>query len=206
MGEIVNLRPSRAKVYFELRDAGGALPCRAWRAEWEPMCARAGGEPVDGMQVCSRAAVTTTPAAHLLACFSFAVNDLRVAGEGDLLARIDRLRKQLDPEGLLEIQSELPRALLPRTIGVITGESGKARDDVLAALRGAAGPGGSCGPSRRSRTGMPHRRSCGRSATSPRSPSVDVIIVARGGGSLVDLLAFCDETLCRPSRCSAFPS
>ena len=73
--------------------------------------------------------------------FSFTVTDLRVAGEGDLLARIDRLRKQLDAEGLLERQKRLQRPLLPRTIGVITGEGGKARDDILAALarRGWAG-------------------------------------------------------------------
>src|SRR5450759_2861346 len=73
--------------------------------------------------------------------FSFSVSDLRVAGEGDLLARIDRLRKQLDAEGLLEPQKLLARPLIPRTIGVITGETGKARDDILAALarRGWAG-------------------------------------------------------------------
>ena len=73
--------------------------------------------------------------------FSFAVSDLRIAGEGDLLARIERLRKVLAAEGLLERQRRLPRALLPRTIGVVTGEGGKARDDVLAALarRGWAG-------------------------------------------------------------------
>ena len=73
--------------------------------------------------------------------FSFAVSDLRVAGEGDLLARIERLRKQLSAEGLLERQKQLARPLLPRSIGVITGESGKARDDILAGLarRGWAG-------------------------------------------------------------------
>jgi exodeoxyribonuclease VII large subunit len=69
------------------------------------------------------------------------VSDLRVAGEGDLLARIDRLRKKLDGEGLLERQKLLRRPLIPRTIGVVTGEGGKARDDILAALarRGWAG-------------------------------------------------------------------
>src|SRR6202007_590549 len=66
--------------------------------------------------------------------FSFAVTDMRVAGEGDLLARIDRLRKQLDAERLLEPQKLLQRPLVPRTIGVITAEQGKARDDVRAAL------------------------------------------------------------------------
>src|SRR3954452_83731 len=50
MGELVNLRSARARVYFELRDAGGAMPCSAWREDWEKMIAR-GGAPAEGMQV-----------------------------------------------------------------------------------------------------------------------------------------------------------
>ncbi len=51
VGELVNLRPSRARVYFELRDSTGALPCSAWREDWERMLARAGAAPSEGMQV-----------------------------------------------------------------------------------------------------------------------------------------------------------
>src|SRR5437588_573440 len=51
VGELVNLRPARARVYFELRDGDGAMPCAAWRADWEAMLARAGGAPEEGMQV-----------------------------------------------------------------------------------------------------------------------------------------------------------
>src|ERR1700683_2544702 len=50
VGELVNLRPSRARVYFELRDAGGAIACAAWRDDWDAMAARAGGGPPEGMQ------------------------------------------------------------------------------------------------------------------------------------------------------------
>src|SRR6185436_13648138 len=67
--------------------------------------------------------------------FSFDVADLRIAGEGDLLAQLDQLRRRLEAEGLFEPQKALPRPALPRVIGVVTGESGKARDDVLAGLR-----------------------------------------------------------------------
>ena len=123
--------------------------------------------------------------------------ELRLAGDGDLLARIERLRKQLDAEGLLERQKLLPRPVLPRTIGVITGEGGKARDDVLAAL---------------ARRGWAGRLVWGFAPVQDRHAApaivralgdltavggVDVAIVARGGGSLADLLCFCDETLCR---------
>ena len=41
VGELVNLRPSRARVYFELRDSTGAIPCAAWRRDWDAMVARA---------------------------------------------------------------------------------------------------------------------------------------------------------------------
>src|ERR1035437_5931509 len=142
MGELVNLRPSRARVYCEQRDATGAIPCSAWLKEWEAMIARVGAAPAEGMQIVVAGGCDYYPgSATSSPGFSFAVSDLRVAGEGDLLARIERLRKQLDAEGLFEPQKQLPLALLPRTIGVITGQEGKARDDVLAALarRGWAG-------------------------------------------------------------------
>ncbi len=144
MGELVNLRPSRARVYFELRDATGAIPCAVWLTDWESILARAGvgGAPIEGMQVVVAGGCDFYPgSATSSPGFSFSVSDLRVAGEGDLLARIERLRKQLDAEGLLAPQKLLPRPLLPRTIGVITGETGKARDDILAGLhrRGWAG-------------------------------------------------------------------
>jgi exodeoxyribonuclease VII large subunit len=129
--------------------------------------------------------------------FSFSVTDLRVAGEGDLLARIDRLRKQLDAEGLLELQKRLPRPLLPRSIGVITGEGGKARDDVLAGLRRRGWAGRlvwGFAPVQDRHAAPAIVRALGDLAA---VAEVEVVIVARGGGSLADLLCFCDETLCR---------
>jgi exodeoxyribonuclease VII large subunit len=198
VGELVNLRPARARVYFELRDSTGAIPCSAWLKDWEMMVARAGGAPAEGMQVVVAGGCDYYPgSATSSPGFSFAVSDLRVAGEGDLLARIERLRKRLDAEGLLEPQKLLYRPPLPRTIGVITGEAGKARDDILAGL---------------ARRGWAGRLVWGFASVQDRhaAPAIvraladilavgqaEVVIVARGGGSLADLLCFCDETLCR---------
>jgi len=197
MGELVNLRPSRARVYFELRDAGGAIPCAAWRGDWEAMVARAGA-PTEGMQVVVAGGCDYYPgSATSSPGFSFTVLDLRLAGDGDLLARIERLRKQLDLEGLLDTQKQLSMPVLPRTIGVVTAEGGKARDDVRAAL---------------ARRGWAGRLVWGFAPVQDRHAApaivrvlgelvavagVEVAIVARGGGSLADLLCFCDETLCR---------
>jgi exodeoxyribonuclease VII large subunit len=198
VGELVNLRPSRARVYFELRDSTGAIPCAAWRRDWDAILARAEGQPGEGMQVVVAGGCDYYPGnATSSPGFSFAVADLRVAGEGDLLARIERLRRQLDAEGLLEPQKRLARPLLPRTIGVITGENGKARDDILAALerRGWAGRlvwGFAPVQDRHAAPAIVH--ALGDLAALGK---VEVVIVARGGGSLADLLCFCDETLCR---------
>jgi exodeoxyribonuclease VII large subunit len=198
VGELVNLRPSRARVYFELRDSGGALPCSAWREDWERMLARAGAEPSEGMQVVVAGGCDYYPgSATSSPSFQFAVTDLRLAGEGDLLARIDRLRKQLDREGLLDPQKRLALAPVPRAIGVVTAEQGKARDDLLAALarRGWAGRlVWGFAPVQDRHAAPAIVRALGDLAAVAR---VDVVIVARGGGSLADLLCFCDETLCR---------
>jgi exodeoxyribonuclease VII large subunit len=206
VGELVNLRPSRARVYFELRDGAGAIPCAAWRGDWEAILARTGGTPAEGMQVVVAGGCDFYPgSASASPGFSFSVTDLRVAGEGDLLARIDRLRRQLDAEGLLTPQKLLRRGLLPHTIGVVTGETGKARDDVLAGLR---------------RRGWAGRLVWGFAPVQDRHAApliaraladlatiggVDVAIVARGGGSLADLLCFCDESLCRTVALLAVP-
>jgi exodeoxyribonuclease VII large subunit len=197
IGELVNLRPSRARVYFELRDSTGAIPCAAWRADWDAMVARAGA-PAEGMQVvlaggCDYYAGSATSSPG----FSFTVLDLRLAGDGELLAGIERLRKQLDAEGLLDTQKRLPRPLLPQTIGVITAETGKARDDLLAALsrRGWAGRlVWGFAPVQDRRAAPAIVRALGELAAMAQ---VEVVIVARGGGSLADLLCFCEETLCR---------
>jgi exodeoxyribonuclease VII large subunit len=125
------------------------------------------------------------------------VTDIRIAGEGDLLAQLAQLRRRLAAEGLFEPQKRLPRPTLPRCIGVVTGENGKARDDVLAGLqrRGWAGRlVWAFAP-------VQDRHAAPRIARALQDlaaiPEVEVIVVARGGGSLMDLFAFCDETLCR---------
>ncbi len=84
-----------------------------------------------------------------------------------------------------------------RTIGVVTGERGKARDDVLAGLRRRGWAGRLVWAFAPCRTATPRRGSPPPCASSPALPEVDVVIVARGGGSLADLFAFCDESLCR---------
>jgi exodeoxyribonuclease VII large subunit len=197
-GEVWNFRnPGRAKVYFELRDGDGALQCSMWRDAFEEV-GLPDGALVDGTQIVVAGGPDFYPGSRTSSSsFSFAVTGLRVAGEGDLLMQLEVLRKTLAAEGLFKPQKELVRAALPRSIGVITGETGKARDDILAGLqrRGWAG--------RLVWAFAPVQDRHAAGAISERLrdlaavAEVDVIIVARGGGSLADLFAFCDEELCR---------
>ena len=193
-GEVWNVRTSKAKVYFELRDATGALPCAMWRNEFE----RLGLTLVDGGQVVVAGGLDYYPGSRTSSPgFSFDVTGLRPAGEGDLLAQLEALRRTLGAEGLFEPQKALARPLLPKCIGVVTGEGGKARDDVLAGLH-RRGWGGrlvwAFAP-------VQDRHAAPRITQALQDlaaiDEVEVIVVARGGGSLADLFAFCDETLCR---------
>ncbi|MGD0198117.1 MAG: exodeoxyribonuclease VII large subunit [Solirubrobacteraceae bacterium] len=197
-GEIANLRaPTRTRAYFELRDADGAVPCAMWRTDWERL-ARVTDQLADGMEVVVAGGCDYYPGSSSASpSFSFAVAELRIAGAGDLLVQIERRREALADDGLLERQRELPRPLLPRTIAIVCGAGAKAGDDVLAALERRGWHGRivwAFAP-------VQDRHAAPRIAQALRdlaalSPA-EVIVVARGGGSMTDLLAFSDETLCR---------
>ncbi len=196
-GEIWNLREARTKIFFELRDGFGAIPCSIWRNEWERLVTESGAL-ADGTTVVVAGGCDYYPgSATSSPSFSFEVKELRSAGEGDLLAQLDRLRKQLDSEGLLDPQKQLPISALPKTIGVITGESGKARDDLVAALERR----GWNGTIAWAFAPVQDRHAAGRITDALQSlaaiESVETVVITRGGGSLADLFAFCDETLCR---------
>src|SRR6201991_5081811 len=194
-GEVFGFKAGRAKVWFELRDANGALPCSMWREDFDALGIAA---LQDGAQVVAAGGCDYYPGSRTASpSFSFAVTELRVAGEGDLLAQLEQLRRRLHAEGLFAPQKALPRPSLPRCIGVVTGESGKARDDVLAGLRrrGWAGRVVWCFAPVQDRHAAPAVTRALQDLAA--CPEIEVIVVARGGGSLADLFAFCDETLCR---------
>jgi len=194
VGEVWGFRSSRTRVYFELRDARGALPCSMWSSDFETL----GVALTDGLKVVIGGGCDYYPgSASSSPSFTFTVSELRIAGEGDLLLQLERLRRRLHADGLFEPQKSLPRPLLPRTIGVVTGERGKARDDVLAGLhrRGWSGRLVWAFVPVQDRHAAP--RIAGALRELAAIPEVEVVIVARGGGSLADLFAFCDEALCR---------
>jgi exodeoxyribonuclease VII large subunit len=197
IGEITGLSHTPRQTYFELRDTEGAVPCTIWANELERLglpdgVLRDGAEFVaGGGPDYFIGSPTSSPG------FSFRVTHLRLAGEGDLLARLEALRKQLRAEGLFELQQQLARPRLPKTIGVVTAESGAARRDLLAGLRRR----GWAGTVVWAFAPVQDRRAAPAIAAAIQelaaTPAVEAIVVTRGGGSLTDLWAFCDETLCR---------
>ena len=129
--------------------------------------------------------------------FSLRVNQIRAVGVGELLARIDRLRKLLEAEGLFDRRLKRPIPFLPNTIGLITGRASAAERDVMTvatgrwpavhfAVRNTVVQGANA---------VPQIVAALRELDD--DPAVDVIVIARGGGSVEDMLPFSDETLCR---------
>ncbi len=129
--------------------------------------------------------------------FSLRVSEIRAVGIGELLARIERLRRLLDAEGLFDPRLKRPIPFLPNTIGLITGRASAAEHDVMSvaadrwpavrfAVRNTVVQGPNAVP-----------QIVEALADLDRTAGVDVIVIARGGGSVEDLLPFSDETLCR---------
>lgn len=197
IGEVTNFKRARANVYFELRDADGAVPCSIWTSNVDKL-QLPDGTLQDGAEVIVAGGPDFYPGtATSSPGFSFRVTYLRLAGEGDLLARLAALRKQLEADGLFRPQKALPRPPVPRTIGVVTARNSAASADLLAGLERRGWRGTIVWAD----TPVQDRHAAGAITAVLRNlaavPQVDVAVVCRGGGSLTDLWAFCDETLCR---------
>jgi exodeoxyribonuclease VII large subunit len=197
IGEVTGVGRSKVQAYFELRDGEGAVPCAIWLNDLEKAGLPEGGLR-DGAEVVIAGGPDYYPGGGQASpSFSFRATHVRLAGEGDLLARLEALRKQLRSEGLFELQKQLARPLLPKTIGVVTAESGAARRDLLAGLR-RRGWGGTVvwafAPVQ-DRHAAPAITAAIQGLAA--RPEVEAVVVTRGGGSLADLWAFCEETLCR---------
>ena len=196
-GELTGFHRSRVQAFFELRDSHGALPCSIWNTDLDKL----GLDPqllADGAEVVIGGGLDYYPgSATATPSFNFRATHLRLAGDGDLLARLKALREELRRDGLFEPQKQLVRPLLPKTIGVVTARGSAACQDLLAGLERRGWRGTIVWAD----TPVQDRRAAGRIAGALRSlaelEQVEVAVVCRGGGSLADLWAFCDEDLCR---------
>ncbi|RPA65258.1 exodeoxyribonuclease VII large subunit [Gordonia oryzae] len=136
---------------------------------------------------------------------SLRVSDIRPIGVGQLLLRIERLRQLLAAEGLFDARLKRPIPFLPRTIGLISGRASAAQRDVVSvasarwsAVRFDVRDAPVQGP-----TAVP--RIIGHLRELDAHADIDVIIIARGGGSVEDLLPFSDEALLRAVAACSTP-
>ena len=188
----ISARPGTATAFLTLRDTSAdvsiSVTCSTQLVR--------GMEPplTDG----SRVVVHGKPSYYTgRGTLSLRVDEIRAVGVGELLARIERLRRLLAAEGLFDPRRKRPLPFLPNTIGLITGRASAAERDVLTNARGRwpAAHFRVINVAVQGTTAVPQVMTALK--TLDADPAVDVIVIARGGGSVEDLLPFSDEALCR---------
>ena len=199
-GQIAELNKRGNTVFLALRDPVAAVSVRV-------VCPRTVFEATDpAPQEGARVVVWAKPEfSSARGAFSLSAVEIRAVGIGELLARLERLRRSLGAEGLFARERKRRLPFLPGMVGLICGRDSAAERDVLrnAALRW---------PAVRFRTLQvpvqgPHAVAEITDALQglDADPAVEVIIIARGGGSIEDLLPFSDETLIRAVAACSTP-
>jgi exodeoxyribonuclease VII large subunit len=157
---------------------------------------------VNGAQVIAYAKPTVYPNRGSL---SLQVRELRLVGEGELLARLERLRQLLAAEGLFALDLKRPLPFLPQCIGLVTAKDSAAEKDVTENAR-RRWPGVTFEVRYAAMQGVnAAEQVIAAVGVLDRSPAVDVIVIARGGGSVEDLLPFSDEALIRAVAAATTP-
>jgi exodeoxyribonuclease VII large subunit len=199
-GEIFNFsRPASGHLYFTLKDAGAALRCVMWKGE----ALRVRGMPLqDGLSIEAHGKIGVyEPSGQ----YQLIVDILRPAGEGALYAEFMRLKAMLEAEGLFDPARKRPLPQFPRKIGIVTSATGAALRDMLNVLRRrlplaevtlAAAPV----------QGVEAPPALVRALHNLNTfVQPEVILLARGGGSIEDLWAFNDERVVRAVAASPAP-
>jgi exodeoxyribonuclease VII large subunit len=196
-GEVSNLQPApTGHVFFTLKDANAHISCTLFREDAQLL----GFDLEDGMDVVVSGDVDVFPRRGTV---QLVVRAATPAGVGAFWAAYQRTRKKLAAEGLFDAARKRSLPRFPRTIGVVTSEIGAVVHDIVTILRRRfpsahviVAPALVQGP------GAPASL---RRALAVVADRVDVVIVARGGGSLEDLWSFNDEGLARSVACCRVP-
>lgn len=200
-GEISRVTVARSgHIYTALKDDKAVLDSVIWKG----VAGRLSIKPEEGMEVVCTGRLTTYPGRSN---YQLVVESMELAGEGALLKLLEERRKRLAAEGLFDEDRKKPLPFLPETIGVITSDTGAVIRDIMHRLRDRfprhvllwpvlvqgekAAEQVAAAISGFNRLEPPHRP--------------DVLIVARGGGSLEDLMPFNDEAVVRAAAASDIP-
>lgn len=196
-------RPSSGHLYFDLKDDRAVLAAVTWKGQ----AARLAQRPEEGMEVIATGRMTTFPGQSK---YQLIVDQIEPAGAGALMAMLEKRRKALAEEGLFDQDRKRPLPFLPRVIGVVTSPSGAVIRDILHRLRDrfptrvviwpVAVQGEACAPQVTAAI-----RGFNALPEGGPVPRPDLIIVARGGGSLEDLWGFNEESVVRAAADSRIP-
>ena len=189
--------------YLRLKDENAVLDAIIWRGAM----ARLGLKPEEGMEVIASGKITTYPGRS---SYQIIIESLELAGAGALLKLLEERRKKLAAEGLFDADRKKPLPDLPTVIGVVTSPTGAVIRDILHRIADRFPRHVLIWPVRVQGEGAAAEIAAaiaGFNALSPDGPvpRPDVLIVARGGGSLEDLWAFNEEAVVRAAAASQIP-
>ncbi|WP_147125510.1 exodeoxyribonuclease VII large subunit [Shimia ponticola] len=201
VGRVVQARSGH--LYFDLKDERNVLSCMTWKGQIPGI----GVMPEEGMEVVAEGRMT---ASGFQSKFALNAQTIAVAGEGALMALLEKRKKALAAEGLFDDARKSPLPYLPEIIGVVTSLQGVVIRDILHRLRDrfprkvlvwpVAVQGAACAPEvARAIEGFNALTSGGA------LPRPDLLIVARGGGSIEDLWGFNEEVVARAAAASDIP-
>ena len=194
---------SNGHVYLTIKDERAAIDGVVWKGSVKNLSIR----PQQGMEVVVTGKITTYPAGSR---YQMVIETMEAAGVGALLAQLERLKAKLQGEGLFDPARKQPLPTMPAVVGVITSPTGAVIRDILHRIRdrwpcrvivwpvvvqGDAAAGQVANAIARFNAMTPDGA----------VPRPDVLIVARGGGSVEDLWAFNDEALARAVAAGTIP-
>ncbi|WP_310621164.1 exodeoxyribonuclease VII large subunit [Flexibacterium corallicola] len=196
-------RPASGHIYLDLKDERSVISGVIWRGN----ASRLPIQPEQGLEVIATGKVTTFPGQSK---YQMVIDALEPAGAGALMALLEERKKKLAAEGLFDETRKKPLPKMPRVIGVVTSPTGSVIRDILHRIADrfplhvqvwpVRVQGETCG--KEVATGIRGFNALEVGGTIPRP---DVIIVARGGGSLEDLWGFNDEEVVRAAADSEIP-
>ncbi|MGO8920814.1 MAG: exodeoxyribonuclease VII large subunit [Stellaceae bacterium] len=203
-GEISGFkRHGSGHCYFALKDAEAVLDGVAWRGTAQRLTLK----PEDGMEVVCTGRLTTYPGRSK---YQLVIETMELAGVGALLKLLEERRKRLAAEGLFAEERKRKLPFLPRVIGIVTSPTGAVIRDILHRLadrfprRVLLWPVAVQGEGAAAQVAAAIE-GFNKLAPGGTVPRPDLLIVARGGGSLEDLMAFNEETVVRAAAASTIP-
>ncbi len=196
-------RPGSGHVYFTLKDDSAVLDAVCWRGT----ASRLSVQPEEGMEVIATGRLTTFAGRSK---YQIVVEALDLAGEGALLKLLEERRRKLAAEGLFAEERKRPLPFLPEVIGVVTSPTGAVIRDILHRLADRFPRHVLVWPVLVQGEGAAEQVAdaiSGFNGLAPGGPvpRPDLLIVARGGGSLEDLMAFNEEIVVRAAAASEIP-